>query len=347
MKPSPPFRSLLTAVLLAGALLVGCNRAALAQIFDGQSAAPIASNATVDAAIAEASLRFGVPEPWIRAVMLIESAGRVHAISSAGAIGLMQVMPATYAVLRRRYGLGPDPFDVRDNILAGTAYLREMHDRYGRTGMLAAYNAGPGWWEEHITQARPLPLETVAYVARLAPMIGAHGLPRQVRLQVATTPVTPPQVLFVSRRGERLCRNRGVEQSGRGSHFSTRSATGERVRAHGLGGSSACRRWSVTHLDCAPGQPLRACRWLERRPVTRSGLCRALSRFGVRTGGGQGRREGREIGGQDKSGGTLCALSGWASCAFGGTTAGGVVPCFRCGDAVPPNSTAPGLRAVP
>ena len=200
MRSSPPLRSLLTAVLLAGGLLVGCDRAALAQAFDGQSAAPIASNTTVDAAIAEASLRFGVPEPWIRAVIRVESAGRLHAISSAGAIGLMQVMPSTYAVLRRRYELGSDPFDVRDNILAGTAYLREMHDRYGRTGMLAAYNAGPGRWEEHITQARPLPLETVAYVARLAPMIGAYGLPRQGGVQVASASGAPPQVLFVSRR---------------------------------------------------------------------------------------------------------------------------------------------------
>ena len=200
MRPSPPVRSLLTAVLLAGGLLVGCDRAALAQIFDGQSAAPIASNATVDAAIAEASLRFGVPEPWIRAVIRVESAGRLRAISSAGAIGLMQVMPSTYAVLRRRYGFGPDPFDARDNILAGAAYLRDMHDHYGRTGMLAAYNAGPGRWEEHLYRGRPLPLETVAYVVRLAPMIGARGLPVQSGLQIASAPVALPQALFVGRR---------------------------------------------------------------------------------------------------------------------------------------------------
>ena len=347
MKPSPPFRSLLTAVLLAGGLLVGCDRAALAQAFDGQSAAPIASNTTVDAAIAEASLRFGVPEPWIRAVIRVESAGRLHAISSAGAIGLMQVMPSTYAVLRRRYELGPDPFDVRDNILTGTAYLREMHDRFGRTGMLAAYNAGPGRWEEHITQARPLPLETVAYVARLAPMIGALGLPRQGRLQVASASGAPQQVLFVSRRDSAAVEIVASRKSGHGSHSSALCASGERVRAKGLGGSSARRRWPVTHLDCAPGQPLRACRRLERRPVTRSGLCRALSCFGVRTGGGQGRREGREMGGQDERRGTRCAPNGWQSCALCGTTAGGVVPCFRCDNARAPFSTAPCPRAVP
>src|SRR3546814_9755923 len=80
--------------------------------------------------IAEAPHRFGVPVAWIRAVMRVESAGRVLTISSAGAMGLMQVMPGTWAELRTRYGLGGDPYDARDNILAGTAYLREMHDRY-------------------------------------------------------------------------------------------------------------------------------------------------------------------------------------------------------------------------
>ncbi|WP_447411863.1 lytic transglycosylase domain-containing protein, partial [Clostridium perfringens] len=76
--------------------------------------------------------------------MRVESAGDAHAVSRAGAIGLMQIMPATYAELRRDLGLGPDPFAVRDNVLAGTAYLRRMYDRYGSPGFLAAYNAGPG-----------------------------------------------------------------------------------------------------------------------------------------------------------------------------------------------------------
>ena len=95
--------------------------------------------------IAEASQRFSIPEHWIRAVLGVESAGDVRAISSAGAMGLMQVMPDTWAGLRVRYRLGRNPYDPRDNILAGTAYLREMWDRYGNVAaMLAAYNAGPG-----------------------------------------------------------------------------------------------------------------------------------------------------------------------------------------------------------
>src|SRR5690606_1039651 len=89
--------------------------------------------------VTEASQRFGIPEHWIRSVCRVESADDARAVSSAGAMGLMQVMPATWAELRVRYGLGRDPFDPRDNIIAGTAYLREMYDRYGSPGFLAAY----------------------------------------------------------------------------------------------------------------------------------------------------------------------------------------------------------------
>lgn len=86
----------------------------------------------------EAANRFGVPASWIGAVMAMESGGEVLALSPQGAMGLMQIMPDTWAGLRVRHGLGADPYEPRDNILAGAAYLREMHDRYGSPGFLAA-----------------------------------------------------------------------------------------------------------------------------------------------------------------------------------------------------------------
>lgn len=135
--------------------------------------------------IAEAAQRFGVPEHWIRAVMRVESRGEVRAISSAGAMGLMQIMPATWAELRARHGLGTDPYNPRDNILAGAAYLREMHDRYGSPGFLAAYNAGPGRYEEYRATGRQLPAETRAYVAALAPIIGGSDLAAPVTVATA------------------------------------------------------------------------------------------------------------------------------------------------------------------
>lgn len=122
--------------------------------------------------IDEASRRFGVPAYWIRAVLDCESAGDARAKSPKGAMGLMQIMPETWAELRLRYGLGNDPYDPHDNILAGSGYLRELHDRYGSPGFLAAYNAGPARYEEHLA-GRPLPIETLAYLDKLAPRIGA------------------------------------------------------------------------------------------------------------------------------------------------------------------------------
>ncbi len=124
--------------------------------------------------VREAAQRFGVPASWIGAVMAIESGGDVLALSSQGAMGLMQIMPETWASLRARHGLGDSPYDPRDNILAGAAYLRELHERYGSPGFLAAYNAGPGRYDDHLATGRALPYETQLYVATLAPLIGGR-----------------------------------------------------------------------------------------------------------------------------------------------------------------------------
>lgn len=122
--------------------------------------------------VIEAADRFGVPASWIGAVMAMESGGDVLALSPQGAMGLMQIMPDTWAGLRARHGLGADPYEPRDNILAGAAYLREMHDRYGSPGFLAAYNAGPARYDEYLATGRGLPAETQLYVAMLTPLIG-------------------------------------------------------------------------------------------------------------------------------------------------------------------------------
>jgi D-alanyl-D-alanine carboxypeptidase len=122
--------------------------------------------------IREASSRFSVPERWIRKVMHQESGGQEDVISWAGAMGLMQVMPDTYNGLRARYDLGADPYDPHNNILAGTAYIKEMYDVYGAPGFLAAYNAGPHRLDRYLNNGTPLPEETVQYVAAIAPQLG-------------------------------------------------------------------------------------------------------------------------------------------------------------------------------
>ncbi|WP_081590450.1 lytic transglycosylase domain-containing protein [Blastomonas sp. AAP53] len=129
----------------------------------------------IDAHVREASLAFGLPEQWLHAVIRRESAGKVTAVSSAGAMGLMQVMPATWERQRRRFALGNDPFNPRDNILAGASYLREMFDLFGPDGFLAAYNAGPGRYRQWRDKGRPLPAETRAYVAVITAELERSG----------------------------------------------------------------------------------------------------------------------------------------------------------------------------
>jgi D-alanyl-D-alanine carboxypeptidase len=171
-------RILLGTFLAAAALLSGCADSPSGSTHPG-AGSDSASGLPGDlwaAHITEASQRFDVPETWIRAVMQVESGGRTTLngrpiISRAGAMGLMQVMPITYDEMRVRYGLGPDPYEPRDNVLAGTAYLREMYDRFGTPGFLAAYNAGPGRYGEYLTGDRGLPAETLNYVAVLAPQV--------------------------------------------------------------------------------------------------------------------------------------------------------------------------------
>jgi D-alanyl-D-alanine carboxypeptidase len=122
--------------------------------------------------IHEAAVRYGVPEQWIRAVMQQESGGEEQAVSPVGAMGLMQIMPETYEGLQERYGFGNDPFDPHNNILAGTAYIREMYDLFGSPGFLAAYNAGPDRVDAYLTRSSRLPVETVNYLAAVAPNLG-------------------------------------------------------------------------------------------------------------------------------------------------------------------------------
>jgi soluble lytic murein transglycosylase-like protein len=150
-----------------------------------QSAPPSQTEAggSFAAFVVEASQRFGIPVAWIRAVMRVESANDVRAVSAKGAMGLMQIMPDTWAELRARHRLGTDAFDPRDNILAGTAYLRELYDKYGSPGFLSAYNAGPGRYEEFLAGGRALPAETRAYAAQLAPLVG--GEPTAATVTVA------------------------------------------------------------------------------------------------------------------------------------------------------------------
>ena len=146
--------------------------------------------------IAEASQRFGVSQSIIASVIRAESGGRttLHGrpiTSRAGAMGLMQLMPGTWAELRSELRLGPNPHDPRDNILAGTAYLRKLGTRFGYPGMIAAYNAGPARYAAYLARRQRLPAETVAYLNTVTGRATASAI----------TPQTQPrELMFVLRR---------------------------------------------------------------------------------------------------------------------------------------------------
>jgi hypothetical protein len=150
--------------------------------------------------IHEASQRFSVPANWIRAVIRIESGGRTTLFgrpitSGAGAMGVMQLMRDTYNDMREEHDLGPNPYNVRDNILAGTAYLRVLYQRYGYPFLFAAYNAGPGRLEAHLHRGHALPAETRAYVKGAVQVVAETCAQKKKGIVLATlsklSPVQP------------------------------------------------------------------------------------------------------------------------------------------------------------
>jgi soluble lytic murein transglycosylase len=115
-----------------------------------------------DPIIADASKKYGLEAPLIKAVIKAESDFDPNAISHKGARGLMQIMPMNFRLLNVE-----NPFDPHQSIDAGARYLRDMMDRYnGKLNLsLAAYNAGPGAVDRH--GGVPPYQETEEYIERV------------------------------------------------------------------------------------------------------------------------------------------------------------------------------------
>jgi len=159
------------------------------------SAAEIVQIANYAANIEDAARRFDLPPLLIGSVIAEESGGDASAVSPKGALGLMQLMPRTYADMSSLFGLGADPFDPHDNIVAGTAYLRRMLDRFGESGFLAAYNVGPGRYEAHLETGEELPRETLNYVSDIESKQFEAADRFQTRSKVATSQSSPTRAI--------------------------------------------------------------------------------------------------------------------------------------------------------
>jgi soluble lytic murein transglycosylase-like protein len=121
-----------------------------------------------DDVIEEHATRNGVRKDLVRAVIQVESAFNPRAVSSKGAMGLMQLMPAT----ARQFGVR-NAFDPDENVRGGVAYLRQLLDRYDGNERLAlaAYNAGPGAVDRYGETVPPY-RETRDYVSRVDRLAG-------------------------------------------------------------------------------------------------------------------------------------------------------------------------------
>ena len=125
-----------------------------------------------------------LPAALIDAIIDVESARRVRAVSPRGASGLMQLMPAT----ARLYGV-TDVFDPRQNIGAGSRHLRSLLDRYDQdmARALAAYNAGAGAVDRAAALRQAWPnAETAAYVPNVMRRYAALSLPGASRAPVSS-----------------------------------------------------------------------------------------------------------------------------------------------------------------
>lgn len=134
------------------------------------NAKTLSFDGNLDSMISKTASEYGLPTNIFAALIKAESNGNQKAKSSAGAIGLTQLMPATAREL------GVNPYDTADNLRGGAKYLKQQYDKYGRWDLaLAAYNAGPG----NVNKYGGIPpfKETQNYVKRVLNYAGNVSAP--------------------------------------------------------------------------------------------------------------------------------------------------------------------------